>query len=152
MKIQEQVGVIKALSRYPEKKMPAVEEQELVLEEGFGIKGDHHADGGERQISLVTVSEKEWMNAQEVKGFCFKKYKENILLDGFSLAECKAGDLLVCGEVVLEMTGAIKSCHQELCKLAEAKEKCILAGSSRFAKVTGSGTIRTGMQIVWKSK
>ena len=152
MKIQEQVGVIKALSRYPEKKMPAVEEQELVLIKDFGIEGDHHADGGERQISLVTVSEKEWMNAQEVKGFCFKKYKENILLDGISLAECKAGDLLVCGDVVLEMTEAVKSCHQELCKLAEAKEKCILADSNRFAKVAGSGTIRTGMQIVWKRK
>ena len=143
---------IKRLFKYPVKKEPALEVQELILKENHGIEGDHHADGGERQVSLVTVSEKEWMDAQQVKGFCFKKYKENILLDGFSLAECKAGDLLVCGEVVLEMTGAIKSCYQDLCKLAEEKEKCILADSSRFAKVKKGGTIRTGMQIVWKSK
>ncbi len=143
---------IKKLFRYPVKKEPAVEEQELILKENFGIEGDHHADGGERQISLITVSEKNWMNAQEIKGFCFKKYKENILLDGASLANCKEGDLLVCGEAVLEMTGSIKSCHPELCKLAGEEGKCILAGSSRFAKVKQGGTIKTGMQVLWKNK
>ena len=138
---------VKRLFRYPVKKEPALEEQELILKENFGIEGDHHADGGDRQISLVTVSEKEWMNAQEVKGFCFKKYKENILLDGVSLAECREGDLLDFGEVLLEMTGSIKSCHPELCKLAGDDGKCILAGSSRFAKVKKGGTIRVGTLV-----
>lgn len=124
-----------------------MEEQELTLKENFGIVGDHHADGGERQISLLTVREKEWMNEQEVKGFCFKKYKENILLDGVSLADCRQGDLLLCGEVVLELTGAIKSCHVELCRLASEEGKCILAGSSRFARVKKGGVIRNGMQV-----
>ncbi len=151
MEIKQQSGVIKALMRYPVKKEPAVEEQELVLKDNFGIEGDHHADGGERQISLVTVSEKEWMNAQEVKGFCFKKYKENILLDGVSLADCREGDMLVCGEVVLELTGSIKSCHPELCKLAVEEGKCILAGSSRFARVKCGGTIHTGMKVYGKT-
>ena len=143
---------IKRLFKYPVKKEPAVEVQELILKENHGIEGDHHADGGERQVSLVTVSEKEWMDAQEVKGFCFKKYKENILLDGVSLAECREGDLLDFGEAVLEMTGSIKSCHPELCKLAVEEGKCILAGSSRFAKVKKGGIIKTGMQVLWKNK
>lgn len=151
MKTNEQDGVIKELFRYPEKKMPAVKEQELLLKEEFGIEGDHHADGGDRQISLVTVSEKEWMNALEVKGFCFKKYKENILLDGVSLVQCKEGDLLICGDVVLELTGSIKSCHSELCKLAGEEGKCILAGSSRFAKVKRGGIIRTGISVRMQS-
>ena len=143
--------MIKALFRYPEKKKPAVSENELILKESFGIEGDHHADGGDRQISLITVSEKEWMEQQEIKGFCFKKYKENILLDEFSLAECKEGDLLVCGEAVLEFTSSIKSCHPELCRLA-VEGKCILAGSSRFAKVVCGGIIKEGMPVLWKSK
>ena len=143
---------IKRLFKYPVKKEPALEVQELILKENHGIEGDHHADGGERQVSLVTVSEKEWMDAQEVKGFCFKKYKENILLDGVSLAECREGDLLDFGEAVLEMTGSIKSCHPELCKLAGKEGKCILAGSSRFAKVKKGGIIKTGMQVLWKNK
>ena len=137
-------GKIVALMRYPEKKAPAVMEDKLTLKQDFGIEGDHHADGGERQISLLTVAEKEWMQAQEVKGFCFKKYKENILLDGISLSDCKQGDLLKCEEVVLELTSSIKSCHPELCSLVK-EGKCILAGSSRFAKVKCGGSLCVGM-------
>lgn len=139
-------GKIVSLMRYPEKKKPAVTEEQLILRQGFGIEGDHHADGGERQISLLTVQEKQWMQAQAVKGFCFKKYKENILMDGVNLSECKKGDLLKCGEVVLELTSSIKSCHPELCSLVE-EGKCILAGSSRFAKVNEGGTIYTDMPV-----
>ena len=140
-------GKIVSLMRYPEKKMPAVVEESLCLKQDFGIEGDHHADGGERQVSLLTVAEKEWMQIQEVKGFCFKKYKENVLLDEISLTDCKQGDLLKCGDVVLEMTSSIKSCHPELCSLVK-DGKCILAGSSRFAKVKISGTICVGMPVV----
>ena len=139
-------GKIVSLMRYPEKKAPAVVEDMLALKQDFGIEGDHHADGGERQISLLTVQEKEWMQAQEVKGFCFKKYKENILLDEITLTDYKQGDLLKCGDVVLELTSSIKSCHPELCHLV-GEGKCILAGSSRFAKVKVGGTIRVGMPV-----
>lgn len=140
-------GKIVALMRYPEKKAPAVSENSLILKQDFGIEGDHHADGGDRQISLLTVAEKEWMQAQEVKGFCFKKYKENILLDGIDLSNCKQGDLLGCEEVVLELTSSIKSCHPELCSLVN-EGKCILAGSSRFAKVKCGGSLCVGMSAV----
>ena len=133
-----------ALMRYPEKKAPAVMEDKLTLKQDFGIEGDHHADGGERQISLLTVAEKEWMQAQEVKGFCFKKYKENILVDGINLTQCRQGDLLKAGDAVLELTESIKSCHPELCSLVN-EGKCILAGSSRFAKVKCGGRLRVGM-------
>lgn len=139
-------GKIVSLMRYPEKKLPAVVEETLILKQNFGIEGDHHADGGERQISLLTVKEKEWMQNQEVKGFCFEKYKENILLDEISLADCKQGDLLKCGEAVLELTSSIKSCYPELCKLV-GKGKCILAGSSRFAKVKKSGMICADLPV-----
>lgn len=147
MESKKQRGVIKALYRYPQKKMPAVAENELLLNEN-GIEGDHHADGGDRQISLVTTAERQWMEEQETKGFCFKKYKENILLEGISLEECRAGDLLFCEDVVLELTESIKSCHQELCSLAESNEKCILAGSSRFARVKCGGSLKLGMDMM----
>ena len=140
-------GWIKELFRYPEKKMPGVKESKVIVEKSMGILGDHHADGGERQISLVAVFEKEWMERQELKGFCFKKYKENILLDGIDLRKCHSGNLLKCGDAVLELTGEIKSCYPELCKLAEYKENCILAGSCRFAKVKVSGVIEAGMSV-----
>ena len=78
MECKKYDGSVVSLKRYPEKKMPPVVEEELHLVENQGIVGDFHGDGKERQISLLTLEEKEWMEAKETKGFCFKKYKENI--------------------------------------------------------------------------
>lgn len=139
-------GVMKRLLLYPQRKAPGIEVQELTLAEGLGIQGDCHADGGDRQISLLSVQEKEWMEQQEEKGFCFRKYKENILVDGINLTQCRQGDLLKAGDAILELTESIKSCHPELCQLA-ARGTCILAGSSRFAAVRKSGVICAGMKI-----
>ena len=140
-------AVVKELYRYPVKKGAAVEETALVLTAGEGISGDCHADGGERQISLLSVEEKTWMEQQEIKGFCFHKYKENILLDGICLKECHPGDFLEIGTAVLEITGSGKSCHRELCKLAKTQKECRLAGGSLFASVKESGVIAKGMKV-----
>lgn len=147
MEYKNHEGRVISLKRYPEKKMPPVVEEELHFMEEQGISGDFHADGKERQVSLLTLEEKEWMEAQEEKGFCLKKYKENLLIDGISLQKCKTGDLLVCGDVVLEIGASMKSCHAEFCGLAASGRECILAGSSKFAKVRKGGSIRRGMAI-----
>lgn len=147
MEYKKYEGSVVSLKRYPEKKMPPVVEEELHLVENQGIEGDFHGDGKERQISLLTLEEKKWMEAKEAKGFCFKKYKENILIDGISLQKCKTGDLLVCGDVILEISASMKSCHAELCELAASGEECILAGSSKFVKVRKGGSIKKGMVI-----
>ena len=143
-------GKIVSLMRYPEKKAPAVVEKELILKQDFGIEGDHHADGGERQISLLTLKEKEWMQNQEVKGFCFKKYKENILLDGISLSECKKGDLIKCGDAVdlaLEAVRFIVNNHAgtagaQMGVVVHAEEHIILHIA------LGNGTEKTAHRII----
>lgn len=139
-------GTIKALFRYPKKGAAPVAEQELTLEEGRGILGDCHGDGGQRQISLLTVTEKNWMECRTEKGFCFHKYKENLLLDGVCLKNFHAGDRLCIGTAVLEITDDAKSCHRELCELVKTQENCILAGSRSFAAVKKGGRIRTEMK------
>lgn len=143
----EKEQVIKALFRYPQKRVPGLAEEELILVEEAGIEGDCHADGGDRQISLLTVQEKEWMQKQERKGFCFQKYKENILLDGISLSKCNPGDVLICGEAVMELTDSMKRCYPQCCKLISEEGRCLLAGSLRFARVKKGGSIRLGMKI-----
>lgn len=148
MECMEYSGSIRSLARYPEKKMRAVWEDHLILREDFGIEGDFHADGGKRQISLLTVSGKEWMKKQEAKGFCFQKYKENILLEGICLEECRPGDLLICDGVILEVTEAMKKCYPQLCSLSSSDTKCLLPGCSRFARVKKGGIIRTGSRIL----
>lgn len=139
--MEKSIGTIKALYRYPAKGEPAVQEEKLVLVKDMGILGDHHGKGGNRQIALLTLAEKRWMEQQEIKGFCFRKYKENILLDGCSLKECHPGDLLCIGEAVLEITEYAKSCYPDLCALAKNKEACLLEGSSAFAVVKKGGEI-----------
>ena len=147
MEYKNYEGSVVSLKRYPEKKVPPVVEEQLHFVENQGIQGDFHADGKERQISLLTLEEKEWMESREEKGFCFKKYKENLLIEGLSLQECQEGDVLICGNVVLEISASTKSCHPELCSLAVSGQACILAGSCKFAKVQKGGSIERGMKV-----
>lgn len=144
---KENGGILKKLLRYPQRKTPPVSEQEVTLIAELGIEGDWHADGSERQIALLTVQLKEWMQKQEIKGICFQKYKENILLDGFDLSKCETGDLLVCGEAVLEISGCRKRCIPDMCERASRKEKCQMVDGIRFARVIKGGVIRKGMQM-----
>ena len=143
-------GILKELYRYPVKKEPAVQEESLILEAGAGICGDCHKDGGERQVALLTVTEKQWMEQQDVQGFCFHKYKENLLLDGCSLADLHPGDRLRIGSAVLEITGGVKGCYPKLCRQASVREKCMLAGCSMFAVVRESGVIEKGMEVTFR--
>lgn len=125
-----------ALKRYPVRKQPAVEETSLVLTCGSGIAGDCHADGGNRQISVLTASQKTWMEAQTEKGFCFHKFKENLLLDCDEPLE--PGMYLAIGDAVIQFSETIKTCHPEVCSLIKG---CALAGGNLFARVVKSGTI-----------
>lgn len=147
---------IKKMYVYPEKGADSIQVEELVFLEGKGIRGDFHADGGERQISLLTEDKKRWMEEQKIKGFCFRKYKENILLEVNSSSEAAengkeiticSGDLLEMGEAVLEVTESLKTCHPELCRLAQTGKSCLLAGGHSFAKVRKGGIAETGMTV-----
>ena len=137
-------GSVAALFRYPEKGKPAVCEEELCLIAGSGIAGDCHADGGDRQVSLFTQKQRAWMEEQEIQGFCFRKYKENILLADMDPGLCRPGALLRAGEAVLELTGSMKGCHRKLCALAQSGRPCRLAGSCLFARVRCGGRLRVG--------
>lgn len=135
-----------SLKRYPARKQPAVEESVLTLIQGCGIESDCHADGGERQISVLTLRDRQWMDAQPVKGFCFSKFKENILIDMCG-SEILPGMCLRMGEAVIRITETGKACHPELCSLARSGEPCEMAGGSLFAEVISGGTIRCGASI-----
>lgn len=137
---------IKSLYRYEIKGALPVKENSLTLCEGIGIQGDYHGDGGNRQVALLTMTEKMWMERQPMKGFCFHKYKENILFEGGSLRDCHPGDMIYAGSAVLRITESRKSCHPELCVLADMHEKCILSGLYSFAAVEQSGVICVGME------
>jgi MOSC domain-containing protein YiiM len=130
------------------------------------MEGDFHADGGDRQISLFSGEGRQWMETFKTEnagqeGLCFTKFRENITIQGLPLQTLRAGMRLVVeapfaaasiatgAEVLLEITGEAKLCHDE-CPLFSAGRACRLAGQSLFAKVLHGGVVRTGDTIIIK--
>jgi MOSC domain-containing protein YiiM len=148
-------GVVTSLTRYVAKGVPGETLDQAVLREGSGMEDDFHADGGDRQLSLLSAEAREWMNLQPAPGLCFSRFKENIgirwqpgrgLTGGFreiSPGAFRSGIRLRAGEVLLEITREIKLCH-EACPLFSAWIPCRLTGQSLFAKVICGGILRTG--------
>jgi len=141
-------GIIERIRIYPEKGSVGVERLEAHFIEGFGLEGDFHAKGGDRQLSLL-LEQKEHepkVRGSTVRGLCFSRFKENIYIRGMVADVLRPGVRLEAGGAVLEITGESKRCHEE-CTLYRAGKACPLAGQSLFAKVLKSGLIRAGDRI-----
>jgi len=137
---------IAGLTIFPKKDAPGVALSEMRLVEGLGAEGDFH-QGGDRQISLLTVAIRQWMNAQDKQGICFARYKENILIKGLPLEDLINGRKLAVGDVLLRIDGVGKKhCFNE-CILFSEKAPCLLAGGAVFALVERSGFIRVGDDV-----
>jgi len=139
-------GIIEKIRFYPEKGSAGIEMAEGSLIEKLGLEGDFHADGGDKQISLLVAGEREPLMKQEEKGFCFSRFKENIFIRGLTSDMFRPGVRFEAGEAVMEITGEIKYCHEE-CELYESGKRCRLAGRNLFARVVKSGVIRTGDRV-----
>ena len=137
---------IVALTRYHKKGEPGEQLTEMRLLEGLGVEGDFH-QGGDRQVSLLSIEARRWMEAQTKKGLCFEKFRENILVEGLPLEDLKNGSLLSLGNVVLRTGTHNKRCYDE-CGLFSKGMPCRLSGCAVFAVVERGGTINTGNLIL----
>ena len=137
-------GTIERIKIYAAKGDAGTELAEARLIENLGLEGDRHAKGGERQISLLFAENlAAYKNEQ---GLCFARFKENIRVRTLEPAAVQQGTRLEIGaerQVVLEITGETKRCHEE-CPLYVAGKPCSLAGMNLFAKVMKGGVIRVG--------
>jgi len=128
--------------------MPGLRLEKVRLIKDCGMHGDYHATGGERQITLISLKAKEWMHSQEIKGLCFAKFHENIVIKDIILEDLPQQGRLKIGEVVLELSPIRKKCFPELCDLDRSRSECMLVQEVRFAKVITGGDIAVGMEIV----
>ena len=142
----ENHGSIARLIRYSAKGHTGEHCESAVLRAGCGMEGDFHADGGERQLSILSAESRDWMNAQTEKGLCFSRFKENIATQGIALEKLCRGTRLAAGEAELEISGATKHCHDE-CPLFSVGMPCRLAGQNLFVKVIKSGEVKIGSRI-----
>ncbi len=121
--------------------------REGLLQEGFGLIGDAHADGGtHRQLSLLAV---ESINKMRNRGFAIGPgdFAENLTCEGVELVSLPIGTRLAVGEeVILEITQIGKECHTG-CAIYRQIGKCIMPREGVFARVIHGGLVRTGDTI-----
>jgi cyclic pyranopterin phosphate synthase len=141
-------GIIETIKVYSTKGTPGKELSEARLNENLGLEGDFHAQGGDRQVSLLCAETRDLLIRQKEKGLCFSRFKENITIRGIDYGLLRSGACLETG-AVLEITGETKSCHGE-CSLFEAGKRCPLSGMSLFAKVIKGGIMRVGDKVAVK--
>jgi len=114
---------------------------ELVV--NHGVKGDAHAEGGHRQVSLLALESIDKMRAAgaEVNPGDFA---ENITTKGLAVDKLPVGTRLrIGGDAELTITQIGKACHQG-CAIRELVGDCIMPREGVFARVDRGGVVRPG--------
>jgi MOSC domain-containing protein YiiM len=117
---------------------------ELVVD--HGVKGDVHAEGGHRQVSLLALESIDKMRAAgaEVNPGDFA---ENITTQGLTVDKLPVGTRLRIGETAeLTITQIGKACHAG-CAIRELVGDCIMPREGVFARVDKGGVVQPGDTI-----
>jgi len=112
----------------------------------FGLEGDAHAGGGNRQVSLLGQESVDIMTSQGAKGLCAGKFAENITTEGIILHELAVGTKLKIGETIQEISQIGKECHHG-CEIKQQTGSCIMPTQGIFTKVTSGGNVYPGDEI-----
>ncbi|MDR0324036.1 MAG: MOSC domain-containing protein [Treponema sp.] len=139
------MGIITAICTSIEKGTAKTDvgKAELVVE--HGIKGDAHAGGLSRQVSLLSLQKINAFRTDEMK-IEYGAFGENIIVDGIDLAGLSIGTKLRCGQALLEITQKGKECHNR-CAIYERMGDCIMPTEGVFARVLHGGIIKNGDEI-----
>ena len=113
---------------------------EARLAQGLGLEGDFR-QGGEKQVSLLPAEARRWMEAQPEQGLCFRRFRENISIQGLATGMLEPGSLLSVGDAILRISAARKECFDE-CPLYSRGIPCNLSQCAAFASVERSGAVR----------
>ena len=138
-------GKIAAVCRAPAKGMQKTDVGEAFLVEGKGMEGDAHFGFQHRQVSLLNAEEAAKIR-EKVPGLKPGDFAENLLVEGFDLAELKIGDRVLVGGALLEVTQIGKECHSH-CAIYEAAGDCIMPRLGIFCRVVRGGAVHSGDPI-----
>jgi MOSC domain-containing protein YiiM len=108
-----------------------------------GLAGDAHAEGGIRQVSLLSLASIDKMVAAGAK-VAPGDFAENLTVAGLEVMHLPVGTLLKVGsEVELEITQIGKACHKG-CAIRELVGDCVMPREGVFARVLAEGVVRPG--------
>ena len=119
---------------------------EVILKEDLGIMGDAHAQGGNRQVSLLAEESIEKIKAKGIKVKA-GDFAENITTRGLDLLGLNIGNKLRIGrDAILEIAQKGKECHTR-CSIYYQAGDCVMPKEGVFAKVIKGGVIRPGDRL-----
>jgi len=111
-----------------------------------GLEGDAHAEGGIRQVSLLSLASINKMVAQGA-GVKPGDFAENLTVDGLEVMTLPVGTRLRVGkEVLLEITQIGKTCHKG-CAIRELVGDCVMPREGVFARILTEGVVKVGDAI-----
>lgn len=116
-----------------------------MLIKGFGVENDAHGGDWHRQVSLLP---KEKIDEFKSRGanVSFGDFGENIVTQGIDYSALQPGAVLVCGEVILQLTQKGKECHAH-CEIYKQVGDCIMPREGVFARVLKGGQVTAGDEI-----
>ncbi len=121
-----------------------VPEARLLVE--HGLEGDAHAEGGCRQVSLLSLAS---INKMVAMGAAVSPgdFAENLTVDGLEVMALPVGTRLRVGnDVLLEITQIGKTCHKG-CAIRELVGDCVMPREGVFARVLTEGVVQVGDAI-----
>jgi MOSC domain-containing protein YiiM len=138
------MGKVKATCISDKKGVKSAVDQ-IQLVENLGVKGDFHAKGGERQVSLLA---EESVQKMREKGLNLQAgaFGENIVTEGIDLLSLSIGQNLKIGEAELEISKIGKECP-ERCQIYYQTGDCIMPREGVFAKVIKGGIVKPGDEV-----
>jgi MOSC domain-containing protein YiiM len=108
-----------------------------------GIEGDIHAEGGIRQLSLLSLAS---INKMIAMGATVHPgdFAENLTVDGLEVMTLPVGTRLKVGDdVLLEVTQIGKTCHKG-CAIRELVGDCVMPREGIFARILTEGIVKVG--------
>jgi MOSC domain-containing protein YiiM len=136
--------------RKGEKKSPV---PEAFLVKDRGLKGDAHAEGGLRQVSLLMRESVERMRREAGVDLKNGDFAENIVTEGIDLRNVRVGDAIEIegtpgGEdrALLRVTMIGKECKKP-CRIYYQVGFCIMPQEGVFCAVISPGPVKTGDRV-----
>ena len=116
------------------------------LIENTGLKGDAHADGSHRQLSLLAKESYDKMEALGSGKLPLGSFAENLTTTGIILHTLPVGTVLKIGNCTVQVTQIGKECHNG-CEIQKKVGKCVMPLEGIFARIINGGEINVGDKI-----
>lgn len=117
-----------------------------------GVKGDAHSGTWHRQVSLLGNDSILKFQKAANRKINYGEFAENITTEGLTLYLTSPLDVLIIGDVVLEITQIGKECHGSSCAIFKEVGNCVMPKEGIFARVLKNGVIRAGNSIQYLKK